>query len=474
MTPGPAQHPKHNIHRHNFPEHVAHINTDDDTHHFDQHNDHSDAGTTPPEHEMRPLPFVVLALHAAGAGAAATAAVPEPVGVLNATVFVLDAGVGISGTPARGAGDAYSVQLGAATLDAAGALAVVAGWLIAGSEPPAPSFFTPAVLEYNGLAGTFSEHCEVLNPADDTVSWRCEQQGIVTNCNCSVYPAGHGLFRAGAMRRNCACRRMMELAVGVRHSRGPGGLATREFSTPAPGRCAGKAGQPCTWRLPSSGKGIAAACARRGLAQLLPPDGNVSLALERALAAAGSASALWGAAVSACAAAAPAPGAPLPVGGAAVNTGVRTVGAFRLTPAHLKQALANMDSADLYGDLFFGVFEAQFQCTNSSAGSTSLYMCRDSPDDEGHAYRHGPSPCSPLPSLLSQPHPGCACAFMKHTPCGNPVARRSFGVWHPTLTRCCVLLRACVCACVCVCVRVSYNMANHMTPQARRCTSSTT
>ena len=291
---------------------------------------------------------------------AAVAATRSPVGVLNATVYVLDATPFPPPQP-----NGYAVQLGNATVDAAGALAVVAGWLIAGRTPAAASSFEPAVLEYNGLSGPFSERCEVQNPVLTTVNWRCEQRSIVTNCNCSVYPVGRALFRAGAMRRNCACRRMMELAVGVRASTGPGKLAVREFSTPAPGLCAKgqNASEPCTWRLlPSAGESnaIGAACAQRGLSKLLRGQANVSLALERALAAAGSATALWSAATSACAAAA-VPRAQLPVGGSAVNTGVSIVKAYRLTPVHLQHALTNMDSADTNGDIFFGAFEAQFQ-----------------------------------------------------------------------------------------------------------------
>ena len=321
-----------------------------------------------------------------------------PRGIFNATVYVLDGMPAYTYTthllPGHHPGTPpieYSVQLGNTTVNAAGAVAVLAGWLMNASTPPEGSTFSAAALEYNGLAGPFSERCEVQNPAGTTTNWRCEQQGIVTNCNCSVYPAGHELFRAGSMREHCACRRMLELAVGVRQSIGPGQLVVREFSTPAPGRCGATASpnDPCTWRLWSVGRRISAGCAQNGLSKLLQAQRapNIPVALERALVGAGSATALWNAATASCSAATP--HTSLPVGGSAVNTGVRTVTAYRMTPAHLQQALADMDSADLRGDLFFGAFEAQFQCTNRSATSPALYMCRDSPDDEGHAFRQG-------------------------------------------------------------------------------------
>lgn len=315
----------------------------------------------------------------------------------------------------------YATQLGSFTADYPATITMIAASLVDQNR----SFtdgqtFIPLTLEYNALEGVYSKECTIDNSNSTSVTWTCSNDNMITQCDCAVYKKP--LFPAASMRENCACRRLMEFAIGsapVQPTSGDtnmnGVYSGALYSTPFPGRCHGSnptLSSVCTWRIvsvsatafnatcmsdalkntvtdPSTNKSCVLSCGgsntqcfqdclRRSLVHILGTANGSKILFAKMSASAECETTQFPHRQ---------PFEPDPWS-SRVNSGVVNTSLFRLTPLGFGTSLDNVNSGVGYGDIFFGVAEAQFQCTNSTPGG-GLFMCRSSPEDEGHALRRG-------------------------------------------------------------------------------------
>ena len=218
----------------------------------------------------------------------------------------------------------------------------------------------------------------------------------------SIDTAGVAMHSLARRRRQCACHRMLELAIGRLDRRQSAAAILANDTSRAVARQLRAAlggtsyslpplGRGTTWRVVAAGPSKNTSCLLAGLDRLAktagsscfsrcPPAPGAAAAacshrcVAAGLAAAGPAAVQKGWAgqflSAACAAAAAASDEDVAVVGAEHEgevsrlTGGTTLELYRLAPISLEVDLVNANSGDVAGDVFFGTMEAQFQCYN--------------------------------------------------------------------------------------------------------------
>eukprot|EP01050_Picozoa_sp_SAG11_P012382 SAG11_NODE_1372_length_5095_cov_15.640312_1_plen_677_part_00 len=279
---------------------------------------------------------------------------------------------------------AYSPKIAADALGAASLLA---------EEPHDASSLTQQLtVEVNTLWAPFATECTLSNSSQITASWTCTQPAVrgsasaqdSVTCDCDQHSM---MYPLATFQQQCACHRMLELAVGrldlnrsaasmlandsVRSARKAlrGSLGGFRYSLPPLGHCDAGSDTPCTWRIISAGPSANTSCL---IAALKNASGRT--ATETAWLA-GFANGSECASTRAVAERSPA---------GDLMAGAAIVDLYRLAPASLAVDLVNANSGDLAGDVFFGVMEAQLQCYELRG---RRFSCNQDPMNERNALR---------------------------------------------------------------------------------------